>query len=352
MKSLLIFEIAKILRRKTTVWLVVGVIAINVISIISGISSSAVVDRQTVITGLTAIKLNQQIAEEYEGIFTNDTIDRVIADYGPTTQANNGHYRWNNTNSFVSEEFVFMERTLEEAFPFATEPLYFGYAQGWLQLADVFSVVMWLMLVVIVVTISPVFSDEYHSRMDMIILPSKYGKSKVSLAKIAASFITMIPLAALIAALNYLTHGVIYGFGGLNVHMHCTMMGLSSYPLVMTWGEYLTQTFICFMLATLGTTAITLLVSSLSRTSFVAIIISIIVIFIPLFICMTFPKQFISGIAALFPSGLISDGILLDSLLPDSLFSDGYTTAAAILTTILLVACILGSSRRFRTAQA
>lgn len=70
----------------------------------------------------------------------------------------------------------------------ADTPLQYGYYGGWEIIINSFELLM-LALLAVCIVVAPVFSGEYQSGTDVVILSAKYGKTKLTTAKIAASFL-------------------------------------------------------------------------------------------------------------------------------------------------------------------
>lgn len=67
-------------------------------------------------------------------------------------------------------------------------PLQYGYHGGWEIIISSFELLMFALLAICIV-IAPVFSGEYQAGTDAVILSAKYGKTKLTTAKIAASLL-------------------------------------------------------------------------------------------------------------------------------------------------------------------
>ncbi len=67
-------------------------------------------------------------------------------------------------------------------------PLQYGYHGGWENIISSFELLMFALLA-ICIEIAPVFSGEYQAGTDAVILSAKYGKTKLTTAKIVASLL-------------------------------------------------------------------------------------------------------------------------------------------------------------------
>lgn len=68
-----------------------------------------------------------------------------------------------------------------------------------------------IMVSLILIGISPVFSDEYNIKMDSFILSTKYGKSKAITSKIIASIIYIMTIAVFFILIDFLLPLMFYG---------------------------------------------------------------------------------------------------------------------------------------------
>lgn len=176
----------------------------------------------------------------------------------------------------------------------------FGYCAGWRQILYMGD---WFLLIMVVVCISvaPVFAGEYQSKCDSLFLCMKYGKSKLVTAKImaAVSFATVVYWGITIA--YSLVCLLVYGMEGaaLPVQMQnpTTVIG---YDMTMAQAAVLLMVF--GYIVTLGMTGITLLFSALLKNPFYVIVFAFLVIVVPLFAQALKLGYTFSHILYLFPS--------------------------------------------------
>lgn len=157
----------------------------------------------------------------------------------------------------------------------------FGYCEGWRQIVymgDMFILIM----VVVCISVAPVFAGEYQSKCDSLFLCMKYGKSKLVTAKImtAVSFATVVYWGITIAySLGCL---LVYGIEGadLPVQMQNPTTEIG-YDMTMAQAAVLLMVF--GYIVTLGMTGITLLFSSLLKNPFYVITFAFLLIVMPIF---------------------------------------------------------------------
>ena len=98
-----------------------------------------------------------------------DKIETILNDTSKDLSAEEKAY-WQNMNSQVEE------------------PFQYGYFGGWEVIISAFELLMFVVLAICIV-IAPVFSGEYQSGTDAVILSGKYGKTKLTTAKILAALL-------------------------------------------------------------------------------------------------------------------------------------------------------------------
>lgn len=92
------------------------------------------------------------------------------------------------------------------------------YTAGWDEILESNSYIVFLFIgILIILGVSPVFSEEYNSKMDNIILSSRHGKGKLILSKITAVLIYCIFVVLIFSLFELVTYGILYGFKGYNV---------------------------------------------------------------------------------------------------------------------------------------
>jgi ABC-type transport system involved in multi-copper enzyme maturation permease subunit len=246
------------------------------------------------------------------------------------------------------------QMTIKEVFPSVTKPLTFGYSDGWAVLIQQFSNIIIFLSVLVIIAITPVFSEEYSSQTAAVILTTKHGKHSCILAKIIAAFLFGFLIYASFSLFNLLLHGAYYGFSGFEVSIQCSYLGMFvAYPADMTYGFLLTLMFSYFLLALFLLTAFTLIFSAVCRTSFIAVIISIITYILPNVIAMVTDRPVIRRITSLFPIQIMNlRGSLLTGL-KYSIFTNSFDVRQIVIFSSLVVSALLcfGSYQAFKNYQ-
>lgn len=133
----------------------------------------------------------------------------------------------------------------------------------------------------IAIMLSGIFSDEYASGADSLILSSKQGKGLVIGAKLFAAFVISAILILLLIAITYAETMAVWGSGGANANI--TLMG-NMFPYPLTVGQSALLYILCMIMACLLFAAITAVLSAVFKAPFNTIIIMSVLLIVPMFI--------------------------------------------------------------------
>lgn len=344
MKDLLVFELKKIIKKKLNIIVVLGSLALTVILFTLPVLqfSSFDIDGNQV-RGFPGIKLEKQLQEELKGTLTEERITNDILNYqelfnNPENFVMNdgrkelsystfnqnvlpklSYLRFIN-NNYVNEKSVGYSISEIENLPIenganfyqqrdkkiynilnasykdwdysnqeksfwikknkdVSIPFEYGYHEGWRTVLSCMEL-MALPIIAICICIAPMFSGEYQSGADNIILSSRYGKSKLVVAKILSSFI----FAFIVYTINiFVGLGIVlfsFGIDGWSLPIQI-INSTTTYALT-----FLQATSICILtiyLVMFAMVSITLLLSAKLKTAFSVLIIMICIIMMPLF---------------------------------------------------------------------
>ncbi|MGL5244565.1 MAG: hypothetical protein ACRC7R_05220, partial [Sarcina sp.] len=214
----------------------------------------------------------------------------------------NASYKdWNYSNE---EKEFWLEKNKE-----VMEPYKYGYHQGWKTLFECIELLA-LPIIAICICISGIFSGEYQCGADNIILSSRYGKSKLIVAKILASFIFALVIYTLniIIALGIIL--ICFGTGGWNLPIQIMN---STTPYAFT---FLSATMVCILtsyLVMMAMVSITLLLSAKMKTPFSVLIVIICILIAPLFLRLSETNGVWNHIFMLLPSIACQPVFFLDA---------------------------------------
>ena len=159
-------------------------------------------------------------------------------------------------------------------------PLQYGYYEGWEVIISSFELLMFALLAVCIV-VAPVFSGEYQAGTDAVILSAKYGKTKLTTAKIAASL--------LFGTAAFILHIVVacglplaaFGADGWNLPLQIANTTIP-YPLTFLQAVLINIGIIYLVL--LAMVGLTLFLSAQMKSPYLVLIILVPILFIPMFL--------------------------------------------------------------------
>lgn len=160
------------------------------------------------------------------------------------------------------------------------EPFTYGYYDGWEIIISSFELLM-LALLAVCIVIAPVFSGEYQAGTDAVILSARYGKTKLTTAKIIASY--------LFGGLAFTLHVVVafglplaaFGFDGWDLPLQVANTTIP-YPFTFLQAALVNLGVVYLVLfAMIG---LTLLLSAKMKSPYLVLIVLVPVLFIPLFL--------------------------------------------------------------------
>ena len=159
-------------------------------------------------------------------------------------------------------------------------PFTYGYYDGWEIIISSFELLMFALLAVCIV-IAPVFSGEYQAGTDAVILSAKYGKTKLTTAKIIASY--------LFGGLSFTLHVVValglplaaFGFDGWDLPLQIANTTIP-YPFTFLQAALVNLGVVYFVLFAM--TGLTLLLSAKMKSPYLVLIVLVPVLFVPLFL--------------------------------------------------------------------
>ena len=189
-------------------------------------------EKMALASGFTAIEQRKEVAEIFEGKLSQNTLFTMQEKIDQAKQATVGQ----DENSAFSAVHVYRDqaaileyltnsdgsfKSLETAYP-NSRSVTLGYCDGWDKLLSGMGSILSIMIcLIVVITLSPVFSEEYALHTDSIIYSAQYGRTKLTTAKIIAALEVVIGTYLLYLLLNLVLYGCTYGLQGWNVSIAC-----------------------------------------------------------------------------------------------------------------------------------
>lgn len=258
---------------------------------------SATIDGQTYI-GKEGIKKDQELAKDFAGPFTEEMVNAIHDRFGfYYYNEEKNEFVGNFWNEYITDKmtntmetngddpneikFVEGEEWENNAAPLLKGDLRFDYLYGWEDFRETMTLVTLLMLIILIIGMAPVFSEEYTHHTADILLTTEHGKKKGIWLKTAAALITAAGTYCLVVLYMWLLYRVIFGTQGLNASAV-----LLTGPSIFGYCPKTVSGFFLLMMglglaAVILLTALVLAVSSASKNAFLSVVISAAVFIIP-----------------------------------------------------------------------
>ncbi len=243
------------------------------------------------VSGFAAIEQRRKTAELFAGELTPDSLalmEQKIAEAKNATAAKDENTSFSALHVFRDQAAVLdymtapdgTRKSIAEAYP-DHESLILGYCDGWdMLLSSMGNVLALLSCLLVVIPLSPVFSEEYSCHTDSVIYAARYGKTKLVTAKIIASLETVIGMYVLFLLLDAVLHLGIYGAQGWNVNIQSSLHYASS-AYNLTFLQLFLISAALNILGLAALTVITLFLSAALNTPAAALLASCVVCFLP-----------------------------------------------------------------------
>lgn len=208
------------------------------------------------------------------------------------------------------------------------EPLAYGYYGGWTNIIDCAAFLVFPLLA-ICVTLTPVFAGEYQAGTDAVLLACRRGRGKLAAAKILAALAYATAYFLVGAAIICGVSLAAYGAGGADLPIQLVELGA---PYALTCSQAALLTVALMYLAALGVAALTLLLSSRTRSSLTVIVADVVVVFVTGLI-PSGGNAVLQHVLSLFPLGFPTFSTLFSSL-------TDYPLGPVVLDLITMVALV------------
>lgn len=306
-------------------------------------ATSTVLPDGTQLSGRKAIEYNQMIAEKYAGDFTDDTIAKMVTDFSKDYPSEYSQMvEGDVANSALPSTYLYLTMFIPPAnydeiaqdaiahgssippltnaglvsladygTAYVDKPLQYGYNESWAYLFTGFCgptiAIAFPALIVLVIAISTVFSSEYSTKMDALILTTKYGKNRQIIAKLLTSIIFTTVLVVGLFFLYCIAFGVHYGLLGWNADIQANLgLSLLGVEIPMNNLQLIFLGLIIVWLAGVFTAAITAMISAITKSPFSSLIVAFAVFMAPWILRQILPENTLRDILLIFPANAVN----------------------------------------------
>ena len=198
-------------------------------------------------------------------------------------------------------------------------PFIYEYSDGYKKFAYSTKAIGLFLMLGIVYCMAPLFAGEYATKMDALILSSRFGKNKLITAKILTGLTFSLLITILGLVVSIVEIFCIYGIEGANMPIQVWgLVGvLMVYPIQCAAGMIIIS--LCLSLASLLMSGITMLLSAKLKSPYHVVILSSIIILVPLIFQVPRDLIIINFLYHLLPVNMMS----YDRILSTYLYSVG-----------------------------
>lgn len=293
--------------------------------------------------GRSAIRYNQHIAAQYAGEWNDSLTAQMLRDFSlqyPEEYADFIGRRIVQAklpSSYAALAFLLPPENIADKNPrsvtpkltsaglmsvqeFNSQSLRYGYADSWYYFFQGFcgpnAAITWPLLIVITIVASTIFSREYSTKMDALILSARYGKNKLILAKMSALLILVTLLTGCVFVIFGLSFGIHYGLAGWDASIQ-TNVGLSLMHSEFAWNnlQLILVAFILVWLSGLFTATVAALASAITKTTFSSLVIALVFLMAPWIAKRFLASGLVNDLLLVFPANAINvQNVLLTAM--------------------------------------
>lgn len=180
---------------------------------------------------------------------------------------------------------------------------YYGYSWGWSRLHAMQTVLPYTVGLLLIVVLSPIFSQEYVRKTDSLILSAKHGKNKVIKAKMITAFLVSILSWMMIQFINIVLIFTFFGTEGARSFLQNWAQNPSPYPFT-----YMTSYFVITAMSFLGLIFLTstiLFISSRSKGSVTSLVTAGVLTLFPIILSGMFGGRMLNRMIMFMPTKVL-----------------------------------------------
>lgn len=230
------------------------------------------------------------------------------------------------------------------------EPFVFEYTGGYQRYFAIMYTSAMIAAAIMAIIFAPVFSGEYTSGTDQLILASKHGKRLLIIAKLFVVYTFTVIYSIFIMLATFAETMLVWGMDGKDAAVQLIIPD-SFYNG--TLGELALVYSFIVLLACLVLTAVTACMSSVMKSSFWVIIASCLLLFVPMFITVSEKNILLYNLFCLLPSNMMAWESLLYTIPYYELFGQVIQRPVvfSVFATLLAIVLVPVTYRSFKRHQ-
>lgn len=320
-------ELYKLCHRKIVIVGTFCVIVILLFFFAMKVSEESAYVDGTTYHGYQAVQVNRQITEEFKGILTDEKVDAIVEKYGFPQEVvrNYGGFRDSNfLNDFVVKYLAdgFMRGWNEGEYQISTmtfpiaktelgavreltgQEIMLAYTNGWGVLIDTMQVGMVLACILILFSVSVLFTGERQKKMLPLLFTTREGRKKDIYMKIAAAFTVSFLIWLMVILLDFLLCGLVYGYDGMDSFVGAT--NISFFITAQSWSVtiwtvkyFLIVVLFRSFIGVILLCAVTIFISAGCWSSFHAVSVAAVSYGLPVLLWFIMPRGFLFSLIRL-----------------------------------------------------
>lgn len=326
------YELDKIIKDKT--FLVISIISLIIISgiLLINYEYSQLTSAEEFNKDKGYVDFYSETVDLYSGDFNDQKVGIILSDYMDRLQSNTKNnnlidvFTWPIANVFLPESlptggntYTKMSESIESGnkitieqlnistikevgFANSNNPLKLGSYVTWGDLFKTTNSLFLLASLFIIFICSSVFSNETSNNINQLIFSTKYGRGKLTIAKICAATSLSIIVFTIITLISFIFFYQYYGMNGWDASIQTNFtFRLFDFPVEMNNLQVYLLVIGVQLAGLISITGITLLISSITRTPFISLSTSLGAFILPFLLGKIFQSGIIIKILNLFP---------------------------------------------------
>ena len=273
-------------------------------------------------------ELYSEVSSKHTGEFNDQKVREILTDYINRYQSDSVEKRpfdlfsWDIADVFFPQDkdtYIQMNTEIERGkkvtldqinistvkevgFTSFSAPLKIGSYHTWNDLFNVTNNLFILTSLFTILICSTVFSSEVSSNINQLLLSTKYGRSKLIVAKLFTATGISILVFLIIQLISLFVFYTYYGMSGWDASIQTNFhLKLFSFPMEINNLQVYSLVLGFQMVNLFAIAGITLLISSFTKSTFGSLVISLGAFFLPLALTYIFKTGFVNKLLYLFP---------------------------------------------------
>lgn len=305
-------EVYKIASRRIVWWgiiLLLAFLSYRLFSIVK-YEYTSTIDGKTYV-GTEAIEMDKKLTSQYAGTLTKEKVMEIYDRFGfYSFDSETEEYERNYSNQFITKRFTDYMQTSESdpnklqfyqgeewernAAPLLDAKIQFDYAYGWEDLQETYGITtIWALFIVLIISLSSIFSEEYTQKTAPMLLTTKRGKQSVIWLKAAAAIFFSTMIFCVVTLYLWGIYGMVFGTQGLDASPEIFNIGVGYQPA--TIGGFFLLVFGLGLLGTLFLSGMVFAISACCRSPFLTVILSVSLFLVPILWVKIFAPMWLFG---------------------------------------------------------